>query len=68
MTPKFTHVGAMVGCDARTKDGYQRTVKLRATKLFWISEHGLKFKRESGRGVGDWPVYRIVVETVKELT
>ena len=62
---RFTHEGTIKGCDARTPDGYQFRSALRETKRFWVTTHGMKFRKQGGRGIGDWPLYRLEVDTVK---
>jgi len=60
----------MVGSDARSPAKFSKLVKLRETKNFWVSEHGTKFHKTgfAGSGVGDWPMYRLQVETITKLT
>jgi hypothetical protein len=61
---KFTHEGILEGCDNRTKLGTKFKVKLRETKNFWVTESGAKYRKESGWGVGQWPMYHLLVATI----
>jgi len=59
MKKVYTHIGVIVGADARTNPKYRRNVLLRKTKTMWITEGGSRF-RLSGRGTGDWPMYDLI--------
>lgn len=63
----MTHTGIIRGNDSRTPDGAYRKVKLRETKLYWICEHGLKYRKPNGYGTGDWPMFSLDIETVKPI-
>ena len=65
--PKMTHSAIIRGNDARTSEGEFRRVKLRETKLYWITEHRIKYRKPGGRGVGDWPMYDLDVDTIRPL-
>lgn len=61
---KFTHEGILEGCDARSKPGTKIKVKLRATKLYWVTASGSKYRKDSGWGVGQWPMYTLLVASI----
>jgi len=63
---KFTHIGILEGCDARTPKDYKREIKLRETKNFWVSEAGNKY-RKNGWGVGDWPLYCLKIDSIRPI-
>jgi len=61
---EYTHVGWIVGCDARTPAGYRRKVRLRETKTLWVSECRRRFSKrvylqETGQ---EWPLYQLESE------
>ena len=62
--PKLTHMGIIRGNDARTPDGARHRIKIRETKCYWISEHGIKYRKPHGHGVGDWPMFDLDVDTI----
>lgn len=65
MKRKFTHIGYLRGCDARTSVGYRKLVQLRETKLYWVTEHGIKYRKDGGWEAGaDWPMYKLDLESV----
>lgn len=66
MSKKLTHIGVVKGSDVRVPDNYQRKVLLRETKLFWITKSGTKFKKHNGMGLGDWPMYYLDLDSIKE--
>jgi len=53
--------------DARTPDSYRREVLLRETKNFWVNTSGVKYRRPDGHCTGNWPMYRLITESVKPL-
>lgn len=65
--PKLTHTGIIRGNDARTPNGAKKRIKIRETKCYWISEHGSKYREPSGRGVGDWPMFDLDINTIQPL-
>ena len=65
--PKCTHIGIIVGCDARTPDGFSAMVNLRETKNFWITSHKNKYRKNDGSGIGDWPLYSLRIDSIKAL-
>ncbi len=65
MKHKYTHEGVVRGTDGRTPEGYHYKASLRETKRYWVTTGGTKFQKRDGRGIGDWPVYRLVVESIK---
>jgi len=65
---KMTHTGVIEGCDARTPRGKKYRLQLRETKLYWIGKHGEKYsKSHNGRTSGDWPLYRLNLETITKI-
>lgn len=67
MKNKFTHIGILKGCDNRAHN-CTRKVKLRETKLYWITEWKNKYKKTSGWRVGvDWPVYNLDLNSIVKM-
>jgi hypothetical protein len=64
---KFTHTGILRGYDARTPDNYRRKMLLRETKNFWVTQFGAKYRKDTGRGMGDWPMYKLDLKTITEI-
>jgi len=67
----WTHEGRIVGCDARTPDGYSRLVRLRETKTLWIDANGQKWsKARLGIPAGSnvMPRYRLDLSSVQTIT
>lgn len=66
MANKFTHTAIKVGSDARTSKDFKVSIKLRETANYWIDEKGFKYKKTGyvGYGVGTWPMYRILAESI----
>lgn len=62
-----THIAYEKGCDGRTSDNYRREVFIRETKNFWITDKGTKYNKSYGKTLGDWPMYKIVLESIKPL-
>ena len=61
----MTHIGQLIGCDARTPDGAKRTVKLRETKTMWVDEQGIKYRKATGYQTGErWPMWRLDLSTI----
>ena len=65
---RFTHEGTIKGVDNRTPDGYQFREALRETKRYWVTTHGIKYRKAGGRGIGDWPLYRLDLDSVTLCT
>jgi hypothetical protein len=64
----MTHQGTMRGCDNRTPKDANYSIKLRATANFWIDQHGTRYRKDSGTQPGvSWPMYRLDVQSIKEL-
>ena len=63
----MTHVGVMVGVDARTPRDYQEEIFLRETRNFWVNQYGNKFSKSDGYRPGSWPMYKLLLETIKPL-
>lgn len=64
---KMTHVGIIVGVDARVPRSYQEKILLRETKNFWVSQHGLKYRKSDGYRPGSWPMYKLLLDSIKPL-
>jgi len=64
---QYTHTGVIRGCDCRVRDTYRKTIQLRETKLYYISVAGTKYKKKDGTTIGEWPMYCLMLETVKPL-
>ena len=63
-----THVGKLVG-DSRA-GGVMPIVKLRETPKFWITEHGTKFRKNSGWPTGDdpFPMWHLDLKSIEQIT
>jgi hypothetical protein len=68
MSKRPTHIGIIKGCDSRTPGNYKAQVFLRETKCYWIGGNGDRYNKKTGRASGDWPMYRLELDTVKKLT
>lgn len=68
MSKKMTHIGIKVGCDSRTHDSFKLQISLRETKNFWIDLHGVKYRKGTGRTTDDWPMYKILIDSIKPIT
>ena len=65
---RFTHTGIIRGCDARTPKDWRRTRRFRETKMYWIDEHGTKYsKKWRGQTTGDWPMYKLDMESLTPM-
>ena len=64
----MTHTGILEGCDARTPDNCRSRKQFRETKLYWISQFYHKYSKKDGYGTGDWPMYKLVLESIKPLS
>lgn len=67
MKKPMTHTAIMNGCDNRVPDAFRKAVKLRATKTHWVAEDGTKFRLHNGSEAVSWPMYRINLETLREI-
>ena len=67
MGKKMTHKAVMQGQDARTSGMKPRWIRLRETKLFWVSQNGTKYRKTYGTQATEWPLYFIDLETITEL-
>ena len=65
--PKITHKGIVEGCDARTSDDYKAKILLRETKLFWITQYFVKYRKTTSRSLSPWPLYRLNLDSIKKL-
>lgn len=67
MNKKTTHTGVLKGNDNRTARNCSFQVKLRETKIYWITEKGGKYKKKNGWGMGDWPLYSLDLNSIKKI-
>lgn len=60
----FTHTGSV-----NTGRWHSRSVKLRQTKMFWISEIGEKFRKSSGYRAGSdaWDATKLDLNSIQEI-
>lgn len=65
---KMTHTGVFRGSDARTNKDWGGEEFLRETKNYWVTQYGLKYHKLDGRGIGDWPLYHLDLETIKPIS
>lgn len=70
MNKKLTHVGYVIGCNSTMPKDYKRKVLLRETKTTWVTEHGSKYRKDSGRiSPRDvWAGLRLDLSSIKEIT
>lgn len=66
MSKKTTHIGLLTGNDRRTPKDTKFWVELRQTKNYWITEHGTKYRKRDGWGVGEYPLYSLELKTIKD--
>ncbi|HEB41542.1 MAG TPA: hypothetical protein ENI08_00800 [Candidatus Dependentiae bacterium] len=59
MEKVYTHRGILVGCDRRTSGFFKEYVHLRETKKYYITNDGFKYNKDSGKGAGNHPMYRL---------
>ena len=64
---KTTHTATLIGADSRTPAGYACVVGVRETKLYWVTIFGMKYKKTTGQGIGDWPMYRLDLATIQPI-
>lgn len=64
MKSQNNYTGIVTG-DARNGNAKKR-IKLRQTKMFWVSESGAKFRKSDGSGTGDWPLWSLDINSIKE--
>ena len=63
---KMTHIGMVVGMAYNR--GIVREVKLRETKNYYVSEYGIKYRKEDGGIPGEgFPILKLDISTIKEL-
>ena len=67
MSKKMTHIGILEGVDARTPDGYQRKIMLRETNKYWMDKYNTRYRKSDGRTSGNWPMYRLNIDSVVSL-
>jgi hypothetical protein len=67
MSATFTHKGTLYG-DARAGDR-KPTVKLRLTPSggHWVDQYGRKYRARSGSGMGNFPMWRLDINSIEEL-
>jgi hypothetical protein len=65
---KMTHVGNLVGVDARTPPGITKRTSLRETQMFWVNSGGTKYRKDGGWPVGnDWPMWRLDIDSIAPI-
>ena len=64
---RYTHTATMLGADKRTQPDFKKTIHLRELQRHWVSPTNLKFNKDSGRGTGDWPMFRIELDSLEGL-
>ena len=63
---KMTHIGMVVGMAYNR--GIKREIKLRETKMYYISEYGTKYSKDDGNITGErFPTFYLDISTIKEL-
>jgi hypothetical protein len=67
MKMKPTHIALEKGCDARTPDNYRGEILIRESKNFWITSTGHKYRKPNGRGLGTWPMFELIPQSIKPL-
>lgn len=61
-----THKGILIGTSIARKKRLK--VELRETANFYISEHGIRYRKRSGMPAGsNWPVYCLDLDSVEEI-
>lgn len=63
----YTHTGIFHGADGRTPKDFKRRAVLRETKKYWITSLGKRFSKNFGSGPGQWPLYRLDLDTIEKL-
>ena len=63
---KMTHIGMEEGMAYNR--GIKREIKLRETKMYYISEYGTKYRKDDGTITGErFPIFKLNILTIKEL-
>jgi hypothetical protein len=64
---KYTHSGIIKSRYENSTLYPTHRTKLRETKLYWVSHYHLKFHKKTGRGIGNWPVWRLDLNSIKPI-
>jgi len=68
MAKVMTHTGFEVAANSCVDKDFRRPVKLRATANFWVSDNGLKYRKETGHRVGDiYAAIRLDLTSIKPI-
>ena len=63
---KMTHIGMEEGMAYNR--GIKREIKLRETKMYYISKYGTKYRKVDGSIIGEgFPTFNLNISTIKEL-
>jgi hypothetical protein len=64
---KFTHTGILVSGERRPR-GRKMKANFTETKMCWVSETGVKYKKSNGSAFGNlWAILRLDLDTIKEI-
>jgi hypothetical protein len=58
-------MGIIRGADSRTSKHYAAVVELRETTKYWSTATGIKFRKTSGYGPGDFPRFKLDLNSIK---
>ena len=63
---KMTHIGMIIGMAYNR--GITREVKLRETKKYYITEYGVRYRKDDGGVPGErFPIIKLDISTIKDL-
>lgn len=64
----FTHTGKLIGCDSRTAPGWYREINLRETRIYWVDDRGIQWRKKDGYQAGGhrYPMRRLSLLSVME--
>ena len=63
---KMTHIGMVVGMAYNW--GIKREIKLRETKMYYISEYGTKYRKDDGSIVGErFATFKLDISSISSL-
>lgn len=65
MAKQFTHQGKVENYNYGSP--YQYSIKLYETKLHWVTENGVKWRKSNGKMVGSdsWSQTRLLINTIQ---
>lgn len=61
---EYTHIGTLKSAISLTDPNKAPKRLLRETKKYWITSGGNKYHKDTGLGVGDWPMYRLDLASI----